>query len=113
MSRDFVPFELERLMSTWENYVDYNLSESGVHPMTTEQLVKDPNLIEELLSTELHYPQTNGTVELRERIAALYSGATLDNVLVTTGAVQANYTSLLTVADPGDEVAIMTPLGGG
>ena len=67
MSRDFVPFELERVMSIWENYVDCNLSESGVHPMTTEELVDDPKLIEDLLSTELHYPQTNGTVELRER----------------------------------------------
>jgi aspartate/methionine/tyrosine aminotransferase len=109
MSREFVPFELERLMSIWENYVDYNLSESGVHPMTTEELVEDPQLIEDLLSTELHYPQTNGTVELRERIAALYPGATVDNVLVTTGAAQANYTSLLTVVDPGDEVVIMLP----
>jgi hypothetical protein len=74
-SKQFVPFELERVMSLWENVVEYNLSESGVHPMTTEDLIEDPKLIEELLSTELNYPQTNGTIELRERIAGLYIGA--------------------------------------
>ena len=58
MPRQFVPFELERMMSLWENVVEYNLSESGAHPMTTEELVDDPKLIEELLSTELRYPQT-------------------------------------------------------
>ena len=29
----FVPFELERWQSTWENRVRYNLSKSGVHPL--------------------------------------------------------------------------------
>jgi len=34
MKRDFVTFQLERVMSVWEYQVEYNLSESGVHPMT-------------------------------------------------------------------------------
>ncbi len=109
MSQQFVPFELERMLSIWENRVAYNLSESGVHPMTTEELVRDPQLIAELLSTELNYPQANGSLELRERVAALYPGATSDNVLVTTGCAQANFTSLLTVLEPGDEIVMMLP----
>ena len=109
MSQPFVPFELERLMSIWENQVAYNLSESGVHPMSVTELVQDPQLIEELLSTALHYPQSNGLIELRERVAALYPGATPDNVLITTGCAQANFTSLLTLMQPGDEIAIMLP----
>jgi aspartate/methionine/tyrosine aminotransferase len=109
LSQPFVPFELERLMSIWENQVPYNLSESGVHPMSVTELVQDPQLIEELLSTPLHYPQSNGLIELRERVAALYPGATPDNVLITTGCAQANFTSLLTLMQPGDEIAIMLP----
>ena len=109
MSRPFVPFELERMMSVWENAVEYNLSESGVHPMTTGELVEDPNLIEELLSTGLNYAQANGVLDLRQNIAALYDGATPDNVLVTTGAAQANFTSLMTLLEPGDEMVVMLP----
>ena len=32
-----------------------------------------------------------------------------ENVLVTVGAIQANYTALLTVTDPGDKIAVMQP----
>ena len=109
MSREFIPFELERMMSIWENVVEYNLSGSGVHPITVEELVDDPKVIEDLLSTGLVYPQTNGSIELRERIAALYKGATPDNVQVTVGAAQANYTTMLTVLEPNDEILVMLP----
>jgi aspartate/methionine/tyrosine aminotransferase len=109
MSRDFVPFAQERVMSKWENVVDYNLGDSGVHPMTTAELVDDPEVIEELLSTGLHHPQANGILELREHIATLYPGATTDNVLVTSGAAQANFTSLWTLLEPGDEIVVMLP----
>ena len=32
--RVFQPFVMERMMSEWENAVEINLSESGVHPLT-------------------------------------------------------------------------------
>ena len=35
----FVPFQLERWQSTWENRVRYNLSESGVHPLSIRELL--------------------------------------------------------------------------
>ena len=50
----FQPFDMERMMSKWENVVDYNLSESGVHPVTVRELAGDPALVEELLATELN-----------------------------------------------------------
>ena len=31
-------FEMERWQSTWENTVEYNLTESGVHPITPAEL---------------------------------------------------------------------------
>lgn len=102
-------FEMERMMSKWENVVDYNLSESGVHPLTVRELVQDPAVQEELLDTSLNYPQANGLPLLRERIAALYPGATADNVLVTVGCAEANLISVLTVLQPGDEMVLMLP----
>jgi aspartate/methionine/tyrosine aminotransferase len=110
MKENFQPFLLEREMSIWENQVEYNLSESGVHPMTMRDLFfNNEELIEETLSTELNYPQTNGTIELRENIARLYPGASPEQVVVTAGAAQANFTTLLTLMDPGEEIAIMLP----
>jgi aspartate/methionine/tyrosine aminotransferase len=101
---------LEREMSIWENQVEYNLSESGVHPMTILELFAgDEQMVEQVLSTELNYPQTNGTLELREGIARLYPGAKPENVVVTSGAAQANFTTLLTTMDPGDELLMMLP----
>ena len=105
----FQPFDMERMMSKWENVVEYNLSESGVHPTTVRELVDDPAVVEELLNTELNYPQANGIIELRERIAALYPGATPDNVLVTVGCAEANFIALQTLLAPGDEMAMMLP----
>jgi aspartate/methionine/tyrosine aminotransferase len=109
MHRNFVPFELERFMSIWENQVDYNLSESGVHPLTIRELVQEPEVMDAFLNMEMNYPQTNGTLELRDQIARYYPGATRDHVLVTTGAAQANFTALLALLDAGDEIAVMLP----
>jgi len=33
-------FEMERMQSTWENVVDYDMSESGVRPLTLRELVE-------------------------------------------------------------------------
>jgi aspartate/methionine/tyrosine aminotransferase len=105
----FQPFDMERMMSKWENVVEYNLSESGVHPITIREMVDDPTVIEELLDTELNYPQANGIIELREHIAALYPGATPANVLVTVGCAEANFITTQTVLAAGDEMVIMLP----
>ena len=106
----FQPFVMEQMMSVWENVVDVNLSESGVHPMTLgELLAMDGREPADLADVGMFYPQANGTVELRETIAALYPGATADDVLVTIGAAEANYLAINTFLEPGDEVVIVLP----
>jgi len=106
----FQPFEMERYMSAYEMEVDYNLSESGVHPMKLRELLHFKNgFLDELLETEINYAHANGRPELRENIARLYNGATSDNVLVTVGAIEANFNSMQTVLSRGDEVVIMLP----
>lgn len=102
-------FAMERMQSTWENLVDYNLSESGVHPMRLEELVEDPADRAGLLGQELVYPQSNGTIELRQRVAAMYPGATADHVEVTNGGSEANFVTMWHLVEPGDEVVSMVP----
>ena len=106
----FQPFEMERMMSLFEQDVKYNLSESGVHPITVRELLgDDPDLFEAILGSDLNYPYVNGIPELRRNIAALYDGATPENVLVTVGGAEANYTSTRTLLDRGDEIVVMLP----
>jgi len=107
---EFQPFVMERAMSKFEQDVEYNLSESGVHPiLLSELLADDPGYINHLLATGLNYPHVNGIPELRENIAALYEGAAMDNVLVTVGAIEANYISTRTLLSAGDEIVVMLP----
>lgn len=106
----FQPFEHEVMASYNEKEVEYNLSESGVHPLLLSELLADsPGYIETLLATEIDYAHGNGNPELRENIAALYSNCTPGNVLVTVGAIEANYNTIHTLLQPGDEMAIMLP----
>ena len=107
---EFQPFVMERMMSQFEQEVQYNLSESGVHPVLFKELLADdPSYIQQLLDTELNYPHVNGIPALRENIAALYNGATANNVLVTVGAIEANYITIRTLLAPGDEIVILLP----
>jgi aspartate/methionine/tyrosine aminotransferase len=106
----FQPFVMEQMMSEWENTVDINMSESGVHPMTLgELLAMDGREAGDLADVAMHYPQANGSVELREHIAAMYAGATADDVLVTVGAAEANYIAINAFLDRGDEVVMVLP----
>lgn len=103
------PFALERFQSIWENQVAWNVSESGVHPLRVAELVDSPALHDAMLEQELGYPQTNGTVALRQAIAAMYPGAGPDHVQVTNGGAEANCVVLMRLVEPGDEIVLMTP----
>jgi aspartate/methionine/tyrosine aminotransferase len=102
-------FQMERMQSTWENLVRFNLSESGVHPLALEALVSDPADREAFLRTELGYGQSNGTPELRRAVAEMYAGAFEDSIIVTTGTAEANFLVSWLLTEPGDEVVMMLP----
>ncbi|HSB11366.1 MAG TPA: aminotransferase class I/II-fold pyridoxal phosphate-dependent enzyme [Blastocatellia bacterium] len=102
-------FQMERMQSTWENIVRYNLSESGVHPASIGYLMPDEAERDALFDIELGYSQSNGTPELRSAIAAMYAGATEDNVIATTGTAEANFLVAWMLIEPGDEVVMMLP----
>ena len=104
----FEEFELERNQSLFEHEVDYNLSESGLHPLPLKSILTEDEQ-QELLETELIYGYTTGTPMLREKIAALYTGANFDNVLATSGSAEANFVAVMTLLEPGDELIYMVP----
>ncbi|HEV8339166.1 MAG TPA: aminotransferase class I/II-fold pyridoxal phosphate-dependent enzyme [bacterium] len=103
------PFAMERWQSTYETEVIYNLSESGVMPVTLASLVDHSWIREVLARQSLGYGYTRGSPELREAIAALYPDADGDQVLVTTGTAEANFLISWWLVEPGDEVVLMLP----
>ena len=104
----FEEFQLERNQSTWENKVDYNLTESGVHPGTLKTLF-NLDFIEKIQNTEITYGFTEGSPQLRESIASIYEGATIDNIQAFNGSAEANMVSILTLIESGDEMVYMMP----
>lgn len=105
----FEPFVMERLQSTWENRVAWNVSESGVQPLRLEELVRTPEERAALFAQELAYTQSNGTAELRRLIALQYPGATEDHIEVTNGGSEANCLVLLHLVQAGEQAVMMLP----
>lgn len=106
----FVPFTMERWQSIYEHTVDLNLSESGVHPLTLAELVDLAGIDRaELDDCLLEYVQSNGGDLLRERIAAIYPGATAADVVVTNGTAEANFVATWDLAAEGGEFIFMEP----
>lgn len=99
-------FAMERWQSAYEHHVEYNLSESGVHPVTVAEIGVSA---EDLLKERLGYTQTNGTERFRSLAASLYKEAAERNVLATIGAAEANFLSVLWLAEPGDEAVVVLP----
>src|SRR6185503_7047455 len=90
-------FLLERWMTRHEMNVRYDIAESGILPLSTEDLLafEPPDRREEtlkaLLALPLGYSEARGTVALRTMLADTYSRGDADHILVTTGAIEANY----------------------
>lgn len=106
----FQPFVMERWQSTYEHDVRFNLSESGVEPLTLGELVTltgiDPD---ELLRTPLEYNPSNGSAPLRRRIADLYPGSSPEQILVTNGGAEANFVITWKLCSPGDDIVYVAP----
>jgi len=100
---------MERMQARYWHQVEYDLSESGVSPLSIDELLgqgEDPG---ELLRTRLGYPLSEGSERSRELIAQWYPGAGVENVTMTNGGSEANLISLWTLLEPGDRLAFMIP----
>ena len=102
-------FEMERMQSLYWHLVDYDLSESGVTPMTIRELLGPAADAEAFLQTALGYPLSEGSYEARANIAAWYPDATAENVSLSNGGSEANHLTLWTLLEPDDRLAFMFP----
>jgi aspartate/methionine/tyrosine aminotransferase len=109
------PFGLERWMTTYETQVRYDLAESGILPLTTSDLLnfERPDdrevLLSRLLDLRLGYSEARGSQQLRTLLADTYANCTRDNILVTTGAIEANFLLFNVLLNEGDHVIAPYP----
>jgi aspartate/methionine/tyrosine aminotransferase len=108
-------FLLERWMSRHETHVKYDIAESGILPLSTDDLLafvpddERPAVLARLLALPLGYTEARGTEALRRQLAATYTRGDADHILVTTGAIEANYLLFNELLEAGDHVIAPYP----
>jgi aspartate/methionine/tyrosine aminotransferase len=105
-------FLVERWMNTYEYNVEVNLAETCVEPFTLKEyleFVDRPDFFEEFQDKTLTYGYIEGYSELRKGLATLYANVDPDNILVTGGAIEANFNSFYSLIEPGDTVVSVFP----
>ena len=102
-------FTMERTQCLYENEVKFNLSESGVSPLSLGELVPGKKERGELDSLPLGYPHSTGRDSLRRNIARFYGGSDYESALLVNGGSEANYVTLWGLVGPTDRVAFMIP----
>lgn len=109
------PFALERWMTTYETRVRYDIAESGIFPLTMRELLamepagQGEETLRGLLDLRLGYNEANGSLALRELLAATYRDCGPENILVTTGAIEANFLLFNALLGPDDHVIAPYP----
>lgn len=109
------PFALERWLTRHELHVRYDIAESGILPLTVNDLLgyaspeERTATLEQLLALPLGYNEAVGTHALRTMLAATYAQCDPANVLVTTGAIEANFLLFNVLLDAGDHVIAPYP----
>ncbi|CAG8956710.1 hypothetical protein HYFRA_00012254 [Hymenoscyphus fraxineus] len=113
------PFEVEQWMDKYEVTPNVlNLAETCAASISINDLTllcEDPNIPHPLdLSRKLTYGEIRGSTALRDRLSSLYSAKTASplstsNILITPGAISANFLLLYTLISPGDHVICMHP----
>lgn len=106
-------------MDKYETTAKYNIAETCAASISIEDLIglsENQNATREavqIASRKLTYGSIRGDEKLRSNLAALYSaraaGMTQDNILITNGAIVANFLVLYAQVSSGDHVICQYP----
>ncbi len=94
---------LEVWFDQYQYEIDCDIGESAVKTLSVRDLGVD---LDDVL---LRYGYHKGKPELRASIARQYPGLSEDNVVVTTGASEANFAVVSALVDPGDHMIVEHP----
>lgn len=96
----FENFDLEKWYVKYEFSSKYNLSASGVYPLTLSNF--------SLEDISLNYSEAQGNHKLRQEIANS-ENVSEDNILITNGAIEGLFLTQLRLIDKGDNIIVIKP----
>jgi aspartate/methionine/tyrosine aminotransferase len=106
-------FDVEVWMNEHETQATWNLGETCIDSLTLDELLQLSGHAEAtlrgLLGRKLTYGDITGAPRLRHLIAALYESVGPDRILLTHGAIGANFLAEYTLVEPGDRVVCVQP----
>lgn len=103
--------KLFNMAKSYNDVIDFTLGDPDVQ---THQAIKDAGC-RAIQEGKTRYSQNAGLLELRQTIAEYYKRtegfeySSVDEVIVTVGAMEGLYLTLLSILDPDDEVIIPAP----
>jgi aspartate/methionine/tyrosine aminotransferase len=109
------PFQLERWMTTYEINVKWDIAESGIFPMSMREVIdllqaeEREAELNRLLDLRLGYSEARGSAQLRGLIAETYENTSADEILIATGAIEANFVLFNELLSAGDRVVVVEP----
>jgi len=107
-------FGVEEWMNKYEDGAAYNIAETCVDSLKVGDLLgmagEGEDFFKRLCETKLTYGAIQGSENLRQEITGLYhSKKNIDNVIITNGGIAANFLSIFSLVEPGDEVVVIYP----
>ncbi|WP_411740067.1 aminotransferase [Peribacillus sp. S4] len=107
-------FAVEQWMNEYEVEAVYNIAETCVESLTVNELISidgtDPEkFLVDLGKNKLTYGHIEGSLDFRTLVSNEYQSLDADNVLVTNGAIGANFLLLYSLIQPGDHVIAVHP----
>ncbi|WP_103106678.1 aminotransferase [Brevibacillus reuszeri] len=107
------PFKVEEWMNEYELEAVYNIAETCVDSLTVEELIRlsaEPeDFFKEMAAQKLTYGHIEGSPEFRSLVAGMYKTMKPENILAMNGAIGANFLTLFSLVQPGDEVITVHP----
>lgn len=104
------PFATEHFFAQYEFTTPYQLCNSDCETVTVAELLAMADIpLTALGALALGYSESQGNPQLREAIAADYSTATADHIIILGTPVEGIYLAARALLEPGDEVIVLTP----
>lgn len=116
-------FLVERWMDEYETLVQTNIAETCCSSLSLDQVSKiigSPIPTDKIVTSRLTYGSIPGSAEARDAIAGIYNSTkgsvttakdlTKDNLVITNGAIGANFLLYYTLLGKGDHAVIVNPI---
>ncbi len=119
-------FKVERWMDAYETKCEINIAESCVDSLTLEDVLclstmnhgktneavfqlRKQEFVSDLMNMKMTYGSIEGSEYLKKGIQSLYETVEPDQIVVTHGAIAANYLVLMSLVESTDEVITVIP----